>query len=58
MNIIPIAFISDEGYAIPTATAITSIISNKKPENIYDIYIICNDLSRSNNNYIQKIKLV
>jgi len=42
---IPVTFICDSRYVIPTAVAITSLICNKNPETHYDIYIVAADLS-------------
>jgi len=42
---IPVAFICDSHYIMPTAVAITSLICNKNPNTYYDIYIIAADLS-------------
>ncbi len=51
---IPVCFISDDGYVIPTATAIQSLIQNKKAETHYDIYIISPSLSQKS---IERFKL-
>ena len=48
MGAIPIVFITDDNYVIPTATTITSIIINKLPETLYDIYIISTCLCDAN----------
>jgi lipopolysaccharide biosynthesis glycosyltransferase len=45
-NIVPVVFITDENYLIPTAVAITSLIENKKEDTFYEIYIIVADLNR------------
>ena len=45
MTKIPVAFICDSHYIMPTAVAITSLICNKNPNTYYDIYIIAADLS-------------
>lgn len=37
---IPVAFISDDNFIMPTCVAITSLIMNKKPDTVYDIIII------------------
>ncbi|MGA2780323.1 MAG: glycosyltransferase family 8 protein [Smithella sp.] len=42
---VPVAFICDSHYVIPTVVAITSLICNKNPDTYYDIYIIAADLS-------------
>ena len=45
MTKVPVAFICDSHFVIPTAVAITSLICNKNPNTYYDIYIIAVDLS-------------
>ena len=45
MTKVPVAFICDSHYVIPTAVAITSLICNKNPNTYYNIYIIGADLS-------------
>jgi len=47
-NTIPIVFISDDNYAMPTAVAITSLWENKDTQSIYDINILSNRLSYQN----------
>lgn len=42
---IPIVFICDSGYVIPTATAISSLLKFKKEETIYDITIVAVNMS-------------
>jgi lipopolysaccharide biosynthesis glycosyltransferase len=37
---IPIVFITDNNYVIPTGVAITSLILNKKPKTLYKIFVI------------------
>jgi len=37
---IPIVFITDNNYVLPTGVAITSLVLNKKPETVYQIYVI------------------
>lgn len=44
-NVIPIVFICDQGYVIPTCTAIASMIKAKKRNTQYNITIIAVDLS-------------
>jgi lipopolysaccharide biosynthesis glycosyltransferase len=39
-NEIPIVFITDNNYVLPTGVAITSLVLNKKPEAVYKIYVI------------------
>ena len=45
MKKLPICFCTDDNYALPTCVAITSLIHNKRPETIYDIYIIIDGVS-------------
>lgn len=42
---ISLCFICDEQYVMPTAVAITSVISNKNSADHYDIYVITNHIS-------------
>ncbi|MCC8098469.1 MAG: glycosyltransferase [Clostridiales bacterium] len=44
MNV-PVVFISDDNYIIPTSVAIASLIFAKSPDTHYDIYIVCASLS-------------
>ena len=44
MKKIPVSFVCDSNYVIPTVVAITSLICNKNPDTYYDIYIITADL--------------
>jgi hypothetical protein len=37
---IPIVFITDNNYVLPTGVAIKSLILNKKPKTLYRIYVI------------------
>lgn len=50
---VPVVFAADDGYAMPTAVAITSLLINKKPKTYYKIYIITPSLSEEN---IKKLK--
>lgn len=45
---IQICFICDDGYAMYTNIAVTSIIENKESDTKYDIYIIASNLSEQN----------
>lgn len=47
LNKVSLAFISDRHYALPTAVAITSLISNKHPDTCYDVFIITADIPES-----------
>ena len=40
--------ISDDGYAVPTGVAITSLLCNKKPETRYEITVLGRSLSEEN----------
>ncbi len=51
---IPVVFICDENYAMPTAVAITSLIMNKKKTTEYDIIVISNQLSAESENKLKK----
>ena len=44
-NSVPIVFAADDGYAMPTAVAITSLLENKKKKTFYKIYILTPGLS-------------
>lgn len=46
MNRIPVVFICDENYAMPTAVAISSIKYHKNRESTYEIFIIAQGLSK------------
>lgn len=45
MTRVPVVFICDRHYVIPTAVAITSLIENKNPQTHYDIHVIAAELS-------------
>ena len=47
---IPIIFITDNNYVLPTAVAINSLIKNKNEQNIYKIFVLYTDLSEENKN--------
>ena len=54
---IPVVFISDDNFIMPTCVAITSLIVNKAPETEYDVYIImaeCNDSSYAKINELKE----
>ncbi len=44
-NTIPVVFALDDGYAIPTAVAITSLLDNKNNSTFYKIYLLTPELS-------------
>ena len=50
---IPIVFALDDGYAMPTAVAITSLLENKNKETFYKIYLLTPGLSE---NHYKKLK--
>ena len=44
---ISLCFITDEYYAMPTCVTISSILKNKNENTIYDIYILCRNVSET-----------
>ena len=48
MKKIPVCFCTDDNYTLPTVVAITSLIKNKRPETVYDIYVIVDNVSKDN----------
>ncbi len=48
MKNIDICFLTDDGYAMQTCIAITSILKTKKDNIFYNIYILCNKVSNDN----------
>ncbi len=50
MNRIPIVFICDENYAIPTAVAITSLKLSKHKTTQYDVFVIAMGISEDSKN--------
>lgn len=52
-NKIPVVLISDDNFIMPTCVAITSLIVNKAPETVYDIYIIMAECSEESYAKIQ-----
>ena len=42
---VPIAFICDDNYALPTAVAITSLKLSKHKSTQYDVYVLGMDIS-------------
>lgn len=55
---IPIAFICDENYVMPTGVAITSLIANKNPETIYDVHIYGNSITQKSKEKLQSMKQI
>ena len=52
---ISLCFICDEIYAMPTVVAITSALIHKVPDDIYDIYVIINNLSDYSVNILKSL---
>lgn len=55
MNYLPIAFIADSNFFLPTIVAITSLIENKKASTKYKIYIVCVGFSEEQ---VKKVKVI
>ena len=53
---IPVAFICDRYYVIPTAVAVTSLICNKSPDTHYVVYIITTGLPEEDINRFYEFK--
>ncbi len=51
---IPIALICDDNYVVPTSVTISTMISSKKVDTCYDIYIVCASLSEANESIFSK----
>ena len=51
MNEVNICFLTDNGYAMPTCVAMTSMLLNKNNDSKYNIYVLCINVS---NNCIDK----
>ena len=51
---IPVIFITDENYAMPTAVAITSLLKNKKKDTQYNLYVLGVGLSDDSISKINK----
>ncbi len=47
MTRVPVVFICDRHYVIPTAVAITSLIEHRNPQTHYDIYVVAAELSET-----------
>ena len=45
MDVLPVVYICDENYALPTAVSITSLKLTKKPEIKYHVYVMGRALS-------------
>jgi lipopolysaccharide biosynthesis glycosyltransferase len=55
-NIVPVVFITDKNYLVPTAVAITSLIDNKKEDTFYEINIIIADLNKDSEDKLNSLK--
>ncbi len=55
-SMIPVVFISDDNFIMPTCVAITSLLVNKAPETEYDVYIIMAECSESSYEKINELK--
>ena len=53
-EIIPVVFITDDNYALPTAVAINSLIKNKKRKSKYKIFVLYSELSEDIKNSFKK----
>ncbi|MBR7158934.1 MAG: hypothetical protein IKD08_04565 [Alphaproteobacteria bacterium] len=56
MNCLSICFITDEGYVLPTMTAIKSVIMNKADTSSLDIYVIGTGLKEQTVSDFQNLK--
>ena len=45
MNKVNLCLICDDGYAMPTSVAMTSMIETKNNDTVYNFYIVCESLS-------------
>ena len=55
-NPVAVAFISDDGYVMPTCVAINSLICSKKPETVYHIHIVCASLSEESQEIFRRFE--
>ena len=53
---VPVAFISDDGYVMPTCVAMQSLVSSKQPETVYEIHIVCDRLSEESQNIFRRFE--
>ena len=56
-KIIPIAMISDDNFIMPTCVAVTSMIENKRPDTIYEIYVIMAECSSESEEIINGLSV-
>ena len=53
-NIVNLCFVTDSGYSMPTCVALTSALKNKRTNSIYNVYVLCKDLSlRDKQNFMK-----
>ncbi|MGN1105557.1 MAG: glycosyltransferase family 8 protein [Huintestinicola sp.] len=52
---IPVVFITDEGYIVPTIVAMQSIIDNKNADTAYRFYILADELSEKSKAMIESL---
>jgi len=52
---ISLCFICDENYVMPTVVAISSVIINKNKEDVYDIYVVSNNLSVESTDILEEL---
>lgn len=53
---VPLVFISDNNYVVPTAVAIWSIIRSKQPDTRYAVHIVCASLSEESEAEFKKLE--
>lgn len=53
---VAVAFISDDGYVMPTCVAITSLIGSKHKETVCEIHIVCASLSEESRNIFRRFE--
>ncbi len=53
---VSLCFICDENYVMPTVVAITSVLMNKNSRDIYDIYVVGNNLSHESIAILEKLE--
>lgn len=52
---VSLCFICDEMYVMPTVVAITSVLINKEYDDVYDIYVVANNLSDTSVEMLKKL---
>lgn len=53
MNRVNICFLTDKEYCLQTGVALTSLKNNKKPNSVYDVFVLCSNMLSQD---IEKIK--